>query len=52
MESFNTLYEAQLLIADWRLEYNYYRLGSDREIQVEVGAAQALATWSPLTKGV
>jgi putative transposase len=25
MESFNTLYEAQLLIDDWRLEYNHYR---------------------------
>ena len=25
MESFNTLYEAQLLLADWRLEYNHYR---------------------------
>jgi putative transposase len=25
LESFNTLYEAQLLIDDWRLEYNHYR---------------------------
>jgi putative transposase len=25
MESFNTLYEAQLLLDDWRLEYNHYR---------------------------
>ncbi len=25
MESFNTLYEAQILIEDWRLEYNHYR---------------------------
>jgi hypothetical protein len=25
LESFNTLYEAQLLINDWRLEYNHYR---------------------------
>jgi len=25
MESFNTLYEAQLLLEDWRLEYNHYR---------------------------
>ena len=25
MESFNTLLEAQLLINDWRLEYNHYR---------------------------
>lgn len=25
MESFNTLYEAQLLINDWRLQYNHYR---------------------------
>jgi hypothetical protein len=25
MESFNTLHEAQLLVEDWRLEYNHYR---------------------------
>ena len=25
MESFNTLYEAQIMINDWRLEYNHYR---------------------------
>jgi putative transposase len=25
MESFNTLYEAQILINGWRLEYNHYR---------------------------
>jgi putative transposase len=25
MESFNNLYEAQLLLEDWRLEYNHYR---------------------------
>jgi putative transposase len=25
LESFNTLYEAQLLLDDWRLEYNHYR---------------------------
>ena len=25
MESFNSLYEAQLLLEDWRLEYNHYR---------------------------
>jgi putative transposase len=25
MESFNTLQEAQLLVEDWRLEYNHYR---------------------------
>ncbi len=25
MESFNSLYEAQLLLDDWRLEYNHYR---------------------------
>jgi putative transposase len=25
LESFNTLYEAQLLIDDWQLEYNHYR---------------------------
>ena len=25
MESFNTLYEAQILINDWRQEYNHYR---------------------------
>ena len=25
MESFNTLFEAQLLLNDWRLEYNHYR---------------------------
>jgi transposase InsO family protein len=25
LESFNTLYEAQILINDWRLEYNHYR---------------------------
>ena len=25
LESFNTLYEAQLLIDDWRLEYNHHR---------------------------
>jgi putative transposase len=25
MESFNTLFEAQLLVNDWRLEYNHYR---------------------------
>jgi putative transposase len=25
MESFDTLYEAQLLLEDWRLEYNHYR---------------------------
>jgi len=25
MESFNTLLEAQILIADWRHEYNNYR---------------------------
>jgi putative transposase len=25
MESFNTLHQAQLLIKDWRLEYNHYR---------------------------
>ena len=25
MESFNSLFEAQLLLEDWRLEYNYYR---------------------------
>ena len=25
MESFNTLFEAQLLLDDWRLEYNHYR---------------------------
>ena len=25
MESFNTLYEAPLLIEDWRLEYNHCR---------------------------
>jgi putative transposase len=25
MESFNTLYEAQLLLDDWRLEYNHHR---------------------------
>ncbi len=25
MESFNSLFEAQLLLDDWRLEYNHYR---------------------------
>ena len=25
MESFNSLFEAQLLLEDWRLEYNHYR---------------------------
>jgi putative transposase len=25
MESFNSLYEAQLLLDDWRREYNHYR---------------------------
>jgi putative transposase len=25
LESFNSLYEAQLLVEDWRLEYNHYR---------------------------
>ena len=25
LESFNTLFEAQLLLDDWRLEYNHYR---------------------------
>ena len=25
LESFNTLFEAQLLVDDWRLEYNHYR---------------------------
>ena len=25
LESFNTLLEAQLLLDDWRLEYNHYR---------------------------
>ena len=25
LESFNTLYEAQLLLHDWRLDYNHYR---------------------------
>jgi transposase InsO family protein len=25
LESFNSLYEAQLLLEDWRLEYNHYR---------------------------
>ena len=25
VESFNSLYEAQLLLDDWRLEYNHYR---------------------------
>jgi putative transposase len=25
MESFNTLYEAQLLLEDWRLDYNHHR---------------------------
>jgi putative transposase len=25
MESSNTLHEAQLLVEDWRLEYNHYR---------------------------
>ena len=25
MGSFNSLYEAQLLLEDWRLEYNHYR---------------------------
>ena len=25
MESFNSLFEARLLLEDWRLEYNYYR---------------------------
>lgn len=25
MESFNSLFEAQLLVEDWRLEYNHYR---------------------------
>ena len=25
MESFNTLHEAQLLVEDWRQEYNHYR---------------------------
>jgi len=25
MESFNSLYEAQILLEDWRLEYNHYR---------------------------
>ena len=25
MESFDTLFEAKVLIDDWRLEYNHYR---------------------------
>jgi transposase InsO family protein len=25
MESFNNLFEAQLLLEDWRLKYNHYR---------------------------
>jgi transposase InsO family protein len=25
METFNTLFEAKVLIDDWRLEYNHYR---------------------------
>jgi putative transposase len=31
MESFNTLFEAQLLVDDWRLEYNHYRPHQSRD---------------------
>jgi transposase InsO family protein len=48
MESFNTLYEAQLLIDDWRLEYNHYRPHQSLSYQTPAEYAHRLRTESQL----
>jgi transposase InsO family protein len=44
MESFNTLYEAQLLINDWRQEYNHYRPHQSLNYQTPAEYAQGCRT--------
>jgi putative transposase len=43
MESFNSLFEAQLLLEDWRLEYNHYRPHQSLNYQT---AAEYARRWS------
>ena len=53
MESFNSLFEAQLLLDDWRLEYNHhrphqsldYQTGLSPEIRTVVFRLPGLAGW-------
>jgi putative transposase len=44
MESFNTLYEAQLLLDDWRLEYNHSRPHQSLNYQTPAEYARNLRT--------
>jgi putative transposase len=44
MESFDTLYEAQLLLDDWRLEYNHYRPHQSLNYETPAGYAHRWRT--------
>jgi putative transposase len=44
MESFNTLYEAQLLLHDWQLEYNHYRPHQSLDYQTPIEYARRRRT--------
>jgi len=47
MESFNTLHEAQLLLEDWRLEYNHYRPHQSLNYQTPAEYARRWMTERP-----
>jgi len=47
MESFNSLFEAQLLLEDWRLEYNHYRPHQSLNYQTPAEYAQRWRTDQP-----
>jgi putative transposase len=44
MESFNSVFEAQLLLEDWRLEYNHYRPHQSLSYQTPVEYARRWRT--------